>query len=232
MSNYGDTDIAIIGLAGQFPGADNIEKYWNNIRDGVESVSFFSEEELLNEGISKDLISSKSYVKANAYLENKHCFDAAFFGYTSEEARLMDPQLRLFHQNCWHALEDAGYSDKNVQSTIGLFAGGAVNLNWMNYAHLSNSNNDIGYSISMLGSDVAFLCSSVSYALNLQGPVVCLNTACSTSLVAVQKASMSLLLRECDLALAGGVRINNFSKRGYLHKEGTPDSRDGHCRPS
>jgi iturin family lipopeptide synthetase A len=128
MNNYKSTDIAIIGVAGQFPGAKDIGEFWTNIKNGVESISFFSDEELLKEGISKDLINSAHYVKAGSFLKDKHYFDSSFFNYLPEEAKLMDPQIRLFHQNCWHALENAGYGDRNTLSSTGLFAGGFVRM--------------------------------------------------------------------------------------------------------
>jgi iturin family lipopeptide synthetase A len=230
MSNYKATDIAIIGVAGQFPGAGNIDDYWKNIRDGVESISVFSNEELLAEGISEELLNSEFYVKANAYLKNKHHFDSAFFDYLPDEAKLMDPQIRLFHENCWHALEEAGYIERNPESKIGLFAGGFINNHWMNYAQLSKPNDIDMFTAYQLG-DISFLCSRISFALDLRGPSVFVNTACSTSLVAVQKASTSLLLRECDMALAGGVRIVNYSKTGYVYQEGSVKSKDGKCYP-
>ena len=137
MSNYSNTDVAVIGIAGQFPGAKNIEEFWSNIREGKESISFFSSEDILgefwtgleNEGeflslfsdrevfeehVRKSLLGAEGYVKAGSFIEEKHFFDSAFFGYTPEEASLMDPQIRLFHQVCWHALEDSGYVGKNM----------------------------------------------------------------------------------------------------------------------
>ncbi|MFS4449747.1 beta-ketoacyl synthase N-terminal-like domain-containing protein, partial [Maribacter sp. 2307UL18-2] len=230
MSNYKSTDIAIIGISGKFPGSKNLDEFWGNIIEGKESVSFFTTEELSNESISKELLDSDSYVKANAYLKDKHYFDSGFFNYLPKEARLMDPQMRLFHQVCWHALEDSGYGRRKADDKIGLFAGAALNNDWMNYSQLLTSEGADAFEASQ-GSNISFLCSRVSYALDLQGPSVYLNTACSTSLVAVQEASSSLLLRECDIALAGGVRVNNFSKKGYPYREGMIYSRDGHCRP-
>ena len=225
-----DTDIAVIGMAGKFPGANSIKEFWSNIRGGTESVSFFSKEELLRVGIPERLLDTEGYIKAGSYLEEKHFFDSAFFGYTPEEASLMDPQIRLFHQICWHALEDAGYGGKNMSARTGLFAGGGTGIPWLNYIQRQKAG-DINSFAALQYADISFLCSRVSYCLNLQGPSVYLNTACSTSLVAVHKASMSLLLRECDMAIAGGVRINTFSKQGYLYQEGMIYSRDGHCRP-
>ncbi|MBW8687215.1 SDR family NAD(P)-dependent oxidoreductase [Chitinophaga rhizophila] len=231
MSKYNGVEIAVIGMAGQFPGAENIDQFWKNLTAGAESVSFFSKEELLAAGESKAVIEDPSYVNANAYLEGKEGFDAAFFGYRPDEAALMDPQIRLFHQYCWTAMEDAGYDVTNYADKIGLFAGGSPDNNWENYTILTNQQQKRvdEYSASQL-RNITFLCSRVSYQLNLQGPSIFVNTACSTSLVAIQRACMSLLLRECKMALAGGITLNSFSRRGYRYQDGMINSRDGHCR--
>jgi amino acid adenylation domain-containing protein len=230
MSNYNGLEIAIIGMSGRFPGADDIKAFWENLKGGVESIRQLSDEELLAEGEDKTTISHPDYVKAASFLDNKEYFDSAFFGFRPEEARLMDPQIRIFLETCWSALEDGGYNPENNQEKIGLFAGGHANLNWENYSILANQEQLVdGYSASQL-RQISYLCSRVSYLLNLQGPSVYLNTACSTSLVAVQRASMSLLLNECKMALAGGIRINNYSRKGYKYQEGMINSRDGHCR--
>ena len=230
MNQYNGVEIAIIGMSGQFPGAGNVNEFWNNLRDGKESIAFFTEQELLDEGVAQDTLSNPAYVRANAYLSNKEYFDAAFFGYLPDEAKLMDPQIRLFHENCWKALEDAGYNVENNKEKIGLFAGGSPNTNWVSHSYLANQDTSINNFAAFHLRDVTFLCSRVSYLLNLQGPSIYLNTACSTSLVAVQRACMSLLLRECKMALAGGITITNFSSRGYYWEEGMIFSRDGHCR--
>jgi iturin family lipopeptide synthetase A len=230
MSNYSGAEIAIIGMAGQFPGADNVRQFWENLKNGVESISVLTDDELLSEEVPELHLKDPAYVKANAYLRNKEFFDADFFGYLPAEARLMDPQIRIFHQTCWSALEDAGYGVRQPSEKIGLFAGGPCNNNWMNFAMIANNDNLVDAFTASHLRDVTYLCAKVSYALNLQGPSVFMNTACSTSLVAVQKACMSLLLRECTMALAGGVRVNNFSKRGYHYLQGMINSPDGHCR--
>ncbi|GAB5525194.1 MAG: hypothetical protein Roseis2KO_30660 [Roseivirga sp.] len=230
MSNYNGLEIAIIGMSGRFPGADNVNAFWENLKAGVESIKALRDDELLAEGESQHVINDSKYVKASSFIDNKEYFDSAFFGFRPEEAQIMDPQIRIFLETCWSALEDAGINPVQNEDKIGLFAGGHANINWENYAILANRNNLVdGYSASQL-RQINYLCSRVSYLLNLKGPSVYLNTACSTSLVAVQRASMSLLLNECKMALAGGVRINNYSKRGYLHEEGMINSKDGHCR--
>jgi acyl transferase domain-containing protein/acyl carrier protein len=231
MKDYNGTEVAIIGLSCQVPGANNLDDFWDNLKNSIESISFFSDEELLEEGIDRDLLKNPLFVKANSFITNKEYFDSDFFGYRPAEVKLMDPQLRIFHEHCWKALEDAGYGNENREKKIGLFAGGEFNINWMNYAILTNLENEVDDFTASQLRNINFLCSKVSYALNLQGPSVFLNTACSTSLVAIQKATMSLLLRECNMALAGGVKIMNFSKKGYLFQEGMINSKDGHCRP-
>jgi iturin family lipopeptide synthetase A len=230
MENYSGVEIAIIGMSGQFPGADDVNQFWENLKNGVESISFFTDDELINEGEELNFIKNPSYVKANANIENKEFFDAAFFGYTPSEARLMDPQMRLFHENCWKALEDAGCDVTTNDQKIGLFAGASSNINWLSYSLLSNMNNEVNSFNAFQLRDTTFLCSRISYLMNLQGPSINVNTACSTSLVAIQRACMSLLLRECKMALAGGVTIKNYSKKGYIHEPGMIDSSDGHCR--
>ncbi|MEW7293171.1 hybrid non-ribosomal peptide synthetase/type I polyketide synthase [Aquimarina sp. 2304DJ70-9] len=230
MKKYNGVEIAIVGMSGQFPGATDIDQFWENLKNGVESIDFFNDEELLKEGEKKENINNPSYVKANAYLDDKQYFDSEFFGYTPSEAKLMDPQARLFHENCWKALEDAGYDITTNTDKIGLFAGASSNVNWLTYSLLSNLDNAVNNFNAFHLRDITFMCSRVSYLLNLQGPSVHINTACSTSLVAIQRACMSLLLRECKMAIAGGVTIKNYSKKGYFYEEGMIDSSDGHCR--
>lgn len=224
-------DIAVIGMDGRFPGAENIEQFWKLLVDEECAIQFFNDDELLAEGESPEHIHDPSYVKANAYVKRKEDFDADFFGYRPGEASLMDPQLRVFHEVCWRALEDAGYTITRGNARIGLFAGAASNLNWQTYATLANEDQKVDdYTASQL-RDVNFLCSRISYALNLMGPAFYLNTACSTSLVAVQRACQSILMGECDMALAGGITLNTYSKRGYFYKEGMINAPDGLCRP-
>lgn len=230
MNKYSGVEIAIIGMAGRFPGADNIFEFWDNIKNGKESISFFSDEELISEGVPEHEIDNPQYVKANAYVSNKEYFDSAFFNYLKAEAKLMDPQMRLFHETCWKAIEDAGYDVNRFKNKIGLFAGASSNVNWRNYVTISSMESPVDSFSKEHFSNVNYLCARISHQLNLRGPSVFIDTACSTSLVAVQRASMSLLLRECDMALAGGVTIWNSSKHGYFYKEGMIRSKDGHCR--
>jgi amino acid adenylation domain-containing protein len=229
MNKYNGTDIAIIGMAGRFPGANNIEDFWDNLKNGVESISFFSEQELMDAGVERKIIDNPLYVRANSFLQDKEYFDSAFFERRPEEASITDPQIRIFQECVWHAMEDTGYNIYQFDGKIGLFAGARSNVNWMNYVSLINQGKVDDFTSGLL-SNVEFICSGTSYLFNLKGPSIYLNTACSTSLVAIQKASMSLLLQECNIAIAGGASIGNYSKRGYLYEEGMIYSRDGHCR--
>ncbi|ELR72267.1 Long-chain-fatty-acid--CoA ligase [Fulvivirga imtechensis AK7] len=230
MKEYNGLEIAVIGMSGRFSGSNDIDVFWKNLKEGIESIEFFSDEELIANGEDKGLINHPLYVKANSYLKDKEFFDSAFFNYRPDEAKLMDPQMRIFHECVWNALEDAGCNVQEYDENIGLFAGGSSNLNWMNYVMIS-SNADLvdGFTVNQLMS-INYLCARVAYSLNLRGPSIYIDTTCSTSLVAIQKACMSLLLQECKIAVAGGVSVTAHSKKGYLYQEGMINSKDGHCR--
>ncbi|MBW4617792.1 MAG: SDR family NAD(P)-dependent oxidoreductase [Cyanosarcina radialis HA8281-LM2] len=223
--------IAIIGMAGRFPGAKNIDEFWENLRDGIESISWFTDEELLAAGINSNALIDENYIKAGANLENIDLFDADFFGFNPQEASRIDPQHRIFLECAWEALEDAGYDSQTYKDKIGVYAG----VGWNGYL-LFNVAPDrqflesaIGYQ-TLLGNDKDFLTTRVSYQLNLKGPSIDVQTACSTSLVAVSMACQSLLAYQCDLALAGGITVSAIPKTGYLYQEGGILSPDGHCR--
>lgn len=224
-------EIAIIGMAGRFPGAGNIDEFWRNLRDGVESISFFSKEELEASGIDGAVIEDPRYVRANGILKDPDCFDAPFFGFSPREAEIMDPQHRVFLECAWECLENAGYDSERHDGRIGMFAGTSIS----SYL-LSNllSNRDLlksagGFQV-LIGNDKDHLPTRVSYKLNLKGPSVLVQTACSTSLVAVHMACQSLLGGECDIALAGGVSIRFPQQTGYLYQVDGIASPDGHCR--
>jgi non-ribosomal peptide synthase protein (TIGR01720 family) len=227
-SNNG-SEIAIIGLAGRFPGAKNIDEFWNNLQNGIESISFFSDEELLEAGIDGELLSSPNYVKASAVVEDAELFDASFFGFNPREAEITDPQHRIFLECAWEALENAGYKSGIEKYPIGVFAGAGLNAYLLNVYSNKKAISVDGQQL-MIGCDKDFLSTRTSYKLNLTGPSYTVQTACSTSLVAVHLACQSLLNGECDIALAGGVAINAERKAGYLYTEGGIASPDGHCR--
>ncbi|MCK5524147.1 MAG: acyltransferase domain-containing protein [Thiomargarita sp.] len=223
--------IAIVGMAGRFPRANNIDTFWDNLRNGIESISFFTDEELLASGISPEILQQSDYVKAKGVLDDIDCFDAEFFGYTPREAEFMDPQQRLFMECTWHALEHAGYDPKRYKGWIGVF-GGAGDNNYLHYI-LSHSDDPVRAAKEthvFFGNYRDFMISRVSYKLNLKGPGITVQTACSTSLVAINLACQSLLSYECDMALAGGCSVSVPQKSGYIYEKGGIPSPDGHCR--
>jgi amino acid adenylation domain-containing protein len=223
-------DIAIIGMAGRFPGAKDIDTFWQNLCDGVESIHFFSNEELESEGIDRDLLDNPNYVKAIGYLEDIDQFDAAFFGYPPREAELMDPQQRLLHECAWQVFENAGYNVDQIAGKVGVYVGSGTNTYLINNLIPNRElQESIGVFKLMITNKVDFLPSRISYKLNLRGPSVNVQTACSTSLVAVHSAVQSLLRGECDMALAGGVTVSVPQKTGYLYQQDTIASPNGHC---
>jgi acyl transferase domain-containing protein/thioesterase domain-containing protein len=224
------TDVAIIGMAGRFPGAKNVDEFWRNIRDGVESVVFFSEEELLNSGVLPAVLRQPNYIPARAALDDIELFDASFFGFNPKEAEIMDPQHRFFLECAWEALEHAGYDSEQYPGPIGVYAGVSMSTYLIGLYANREVAATAGSMQIRLGNDKDYLPTRVSYKLNLRGPSVNVQTACSTSLVAVQMAYQSLLNYQCDIALAGGVSIAVPQREGYSYREGGVGSRDGHCR--
>jgi acyl transferase domain-containing protein/acyl carrier protein len=221
--------IAIIGMVGYFPKANNLKEFWQNLQDGIESIADFTDEEIIASGINKDNLKNSNYVNAGAILEDIDLFDASFFDINPKEAEVTDPQHRLFLECAWEALEDAGYDSQRCESRIGVYAGASLN----NYNSFDFKRDSLGSAQSyqtLIGNDKDFLATRVSYKLNLTGPSITVQTACSTSLVATNLACQSLLNYQCDLALAGGVSIRIPQKTGYLHEEGGTLSPDGHCR--
>ncbi len=235
--NITETDIAIIGMAGKYPGANSINEFWQNLVDGVESITFFSEEEL--EYIPKGNLNSEiKFIRARGYLKDADKFDAEFFGFNPREASVMDPQHRVFLECAWAALEDAGYCAEKYNGSIGVFAGSSLNT-YLIYnvlkdresaEEMANSYQIADYT-TLTGNDNAFLTTKIAYKLGLRGPAINLQTACSTSLVAVEQAYQSLVSGQSDMALAGGVSITFPQKRGYFFVDGSIGSEDGHCKP-
>src|SRR5688500_229455 len=224
--------IAIIGMAGRFPQAKNLEEFWRNLRDGKECVSFFKDEPVqwlpIEHPPRRD---DPRYVRARGVMEKPEWFDAAFFGMNPKEAEIMDPQHRVFLECAWEALEDAGCNPDTYEGLIGVFAGASMNTylltNLMTNRDLIA---DFGMFSSLIMNDGDFVPTRVSYKFNLRGPSINVQTACSTSLVAVALAAQSLLGYRCDVALAGGVSITFPPTRGQFHLEGGILSKDGHCR--
>jgi amino acid adenylation domain-containing protein/non-ribosomal peptide synthase protein (TIGR01720 family) len=223
------SDIAIIGMSGRFPGAATIDEFWQNIRDGVESISFFSDEELIASCTEAATLKQPNYVKASGVLSDIELFDANFFDISPREAQITDPQHRLFLECAWESLESAGYALQAGNQIIGVYAGVSMNTYLVNNLYSNSDALEDSYSL-LIGNDKDFLPTRVSYKLNLRGPSITVQTACSTSLVAVHLACQSLLNGECDMALAGGVSISLPQKTGYWYQEGMINSPDGHCR--
>jgi acyl transferase domain-containing protein/NADPH:quinone reductase-like Zn-dependent oxidoreductase/thioesterase domain-containing protein/acyl carrier protein len=222
-----DFDIAIVGMACRFPGACDIQSFWDNLRGGRESITFFDDQEI--DPASCWLLSNPEFIKAGAILEDIDLFDAAFFKMSPREAELTDPQHRMFLECVATALEDAGCGDFEQSSLTSIYAG-----SWMSsYARRTAGRlkSPADEFQALLGSGLDYLTTRVSYKLNLKGESVAVQTACSTSLVAVHFACQSLLNGQSDMAIAGGVSVDARLKAGYLHQEGMVYSRDGHCRP-
>ncbi len=225
--------IAIIGMTGRFPGAQSVEDFWQNLVSGAESITFFDRSELE----ARDQ-AAEGYVAARPILEQVDMFDAAFFGVYPKEAEQMDPQHRIFLECAWEVLERAGYDPSHTRQSVGVFAGCSMNTYFMQnlaadrrFLEEFTGSYQVGSYVTMLGNDKDFLATRVSYKLNLRGPSITVQSACSTSLVAVCQACQSLLTEGCDMALAGAVSITFPQKRGYLPQEGGLASLDGHCRP-
>jgi acyl transferase domain-containing protein len=223
-------EIAVIGMVGRFPGAPDVEAFWRNLRDGVESISFFSQEELAA-GVSRALLSRPDYVRAKGVLAGAELFDADFFGFTPREAEVTDPQHRLFLEAAWEALETAGYEPATYRGLIGVYAGASLNSYFVRHLLPRRALMEaVGESQAVIASDKDYLATLVSYKLGLRGPSLAIQTACSTSLVAIHVACQALLGGECDMALAGGVSVRLPQAAGYLYQEGGIESPDGHCR--
>jgi acyl transferase domain-containing protein/thioesterase domain-containing protein/acyl carrier protein len=227
------SSIAIIGMAGRFPGARDIGEFWRNLAGGVESIVRLTDTQLLAAGVESAELRDPAYVKAAAVLDDIDLFDASFFGFSAKDAAIMDPQHRLFLECAWHAFEHAGWAIEQFDGKIGVYAGSGMNT-YLIHNLLANRKlvSEAGlFVLKQTGNDKDVLATRVSYQLNLTGPSLAVQTACSTSLVAVHLACQALLNGECDMALAGGVTIEIPHGRGYRYREGEILARDGHCRP-
>jgi len=227
---FNGSEIAIIGIAGRFPGAKNVDEFWDNLQNGVESIAFFTDEELASSAKAANVLHDPNFVKAKAIIEDAELFDAEFFGFNPREAEITDPQHRLLLECAWKALEGAGYDSETYKRSVGVYAGTSLNSYFFNLYSKPNFINSVDSLQLVIGSDKDFLTTRISYKLNLEGPSYTVQTACSTSLVAVHLACQGLLNGDCDMALAGGVSIGSPRKSGYLYQEGGIQSPDGHCR--
>ena len=229
--------IAIVGMAGRFPGASTIKDFWTNLRNGVDSVSHFTDDEV-DDAFSDDTRRADDFVKAKPILDDVDMFDDKFFEMHAREAALTDPQHRVFLECAWEALEDAGHDPATYAGSIGVFAGCSMNTYFMNNVCGDRttveqfvSNFQVGEYQKLLGALQDFLATRVAYKFDLRGPSFTIGSGCSTSLLAVTQACQSLLTFQCDMALAGGVSITFPQKRGYIYQPGGMVSPDGVCRP-
>lgn len=237
-SEFPPNAIAVIGMAGRFPGADSVMEFWENLRRGEESIATLSEEVLTAEGVGATTLADPAYVRRAALLNGIEEFDAEYFGMAPYTARMMDPQQRLFLQSAWHALEDSGYDPEVYDGSIGVFASSTASGYLMdNLMSHRDPKTLVGEGITVemfnlvLLNDKDYLASRVSHELNLRGPSLSVQTACSSSLVAVHLACQSLLSGECDMALAGASAVRVPHRVGYTYEPGAMVSPSGHCRP-
>jgi acyl transferase domain-containing protein/acyl carrier protein len=223
--------IAVIGMAGRFPGARNVDEFWRNLSLGVESISFFSDDDLRRSGVDERCLADARYVKANGVLADIDLFDAEFFDFTPREAEITDPQHRLLLECAWEVLEDAGYDPDRFPGRIGVYAGAGISTYLLrNLIGSGTLPPGVGDLQILMGNSKDYVPTRISYKLNLKGPSINVNTACSTSLVAVHLACQALLDYHCDMALAGGVGIQVPQLQGYWYEDGGVGSPDGHCR--
>ena len=227
---YTGLEIAIIGMSGRFPGARNIQEFWHNLQAGIESIQPLTEDELLKSGVDQAILNNPNHVKVSSTLADADQFDAEFFGFNPKEAEITDPQHRVFLECAWEALENAGYDAEQYPGLIGVYAGANPNSYLLNLYSRPDLMDLLDPFQLMIANDKDFLCTRTSYKFNLEGPSYSVQTACSTSLVAVHLACQGLLSGEADMVLAGGVSVAGQQKTGYLYREGSITSSDGHCR--
>ena len=233
MEKINQLNIAIIGTSCRFPASKNMEEFWTTLKAGKDAITRFSKEILIKNGhVNEDILKRKNYVPARGILSNVFDFDESFFHYSPYEAKIIDPQHRLFIKLCWEALEDSGNMKDLSTRRVGIFAGVSDNTYLQQYLlkNLDFKKNQDEHQTTLANS-AAFLSSRVSYLLNLSGPSLVINTACSTGLVCVIEAAKALATHTCDLALAGAVSIHLPQETGYLYKEGSISSPDGKCCP-
>jgi acyl transferase domain-containing protein/acyl carrier protein len=227
----GEFDVAIVGMAGRFPGASDLDTFWQILREGRETITHFTEEELRAAGVPDEYLAMPGFVRSFGRLDGIQHFDAGFFGYSPREAEVLEPAHRIFLECAWEALESAGYAPERVQGRVGVYAGAGAPT--YTESHVL-ANDELMESVGGLQVSLAggkdFIATRTAYKLGLRGPALSVQTACSTSLVAVHLAVQSLLSGESDMALAGGASVSVPQESGYLHAPGSIVSPDGHCR--
>ncbi|MBU3032644.1 type I polyketide synthase [Tritonibacter mobilis] len=231
LDHHSPDDIAVVGMSVTLPGAASIHEFWTNLRDGIESIEVVDEDSLLAAGERAETLRDPNYVPSSARLQGFDEFDAEFFGFSPKEAAILDPQHRKFLEVAWGAMEDAGHTPESLKGQVGVYAGcGMGSYFYFNICSNPDLVDDVGmFLLRHTGNDKDFLTTRVSHVFDLKGPSVNVQTACSTSLVAIHYAAEALRKGECDMALAGGVTIELPQGRGYLYKENEILSPDGHC---
>ena len=230
-SKTANGDIAVIGMAGRFPGANTIDEFWDLLTEGREGISFFNNAEL-DQSIPQNIKNDPAYVKARGIIDEADEFDAEFFGFNPRSAELMDPQQRVFLEIAWEALENGGYLPQKYNGSVGVFAGSGYNTYFTNnvLAHPELVEKAGQFHVRLL-NEKDYIATRTAYQLNLKGPAVAVYSACSTSLLAIAQAVSSIRNGQCDVALAGAASITSPIKSGHFYEEGSIMSKDGHCRP-
>jgi phthiocerol/phenolphthiocerol synthesis type-I polyketide synthase E len=232
ISSNESFQVAVIGMSGRFPGAPSLDQFWKNLCAGKESIQTFSDDKLLQMGVSPQRIADPGFVKVGSILEDSSFFDASFFGYSPREADFLDPQHRLMLECAWTALEDAGYAITAPETQVGVFVGCSLSSYLLfNLLPSASARSEADEFQIMISNDKDFLGTRIAYKLNLSGPCLTVQSGCSTSLVAVHLAAQQLLTFQCDLALAGGISVGVPQRLGYLYQPGGISSPDGHCKP-
>ncbi|MFD4024193.1 beta-ketoacyl synthase N-terminal-like domain-containing protein [Streptomyces sp. NPDC058576] len=223
-------ELAVIGMAGRFPGAENLDDFWSNLVEGVDAVSRFTDGELIAAGVSPEDLADGNYVPARGVFPRLESFDSTFFNYTPADASMLDPQVRALHEEVYHALEDAGYSAEGRSESIGLFLGATNNVPWESHTLRTALSRSGMLFAGMQLNDKDFAATRIAYALGLKGPALALHTGCSTSLVAVDMACRYLWTGACQIAVAGGSGLTLPHRRGYRYQPNMIHSPDGRCR--
>ncbi|MCE5294865.1 MAG: polyketide synthase, partial [Chlamydiales bacterium] len=226
---YSGLEIAVIGMACEFKNSDNYHRFWQQLKNGVECIDYYSDDELRQHGVEPALIDNPSFVKINPHLTRRDYFDYPFFGLHVREAQILNAQARLLLENAWSALEDAGYLPQELRGKVGVFCGANSSLDYEIHSILQQYSHISPMETSLL-ADKNYIATRLAYHYNFTGPAICVDTACSTSLVAIHLACQALLSGDCDMALAGGATILPDDTHGYLYQEGMIYSRDGHTR--
>lgn len=230
-TEYTGLEVAIIGLACRVPGASNIDEFWDILIDNKRTISFFSKDEMVASGVSPEVLEDPDYISAKGVIPNLDRFDSDFFHYTFHDASCMDPQMRIMHEEVYHALEDAGYASQSNREKVGLYIGATNNFPWELKTNKSTIENDGYYMSTLQLNDKDFIATRIAYSLDLRGPCVSLHCACSTSLFAIDMAYRHIITGACDIAVAGGIGLSLPNVDGYYAYEGGALSQDGYCRP-